>query len=53
MALAFRVNGPLWSRPGLVCDGRDDANGWTALGLGGLAYMRTGRLRFALQWSCI
>lgn len=38
MALAFRVNGPLWSRPGLACDGRDDANGWTALGLGGLAY---------------
>jgi hypothetical protein len=36
MALAFRVNGPLWSRPGLTCDGRDDANGWTALGLGGL-----------------
>jgi hypothetical protein len=29
--MAFHAKGPLWSRPGLVCDGREDANGWTTL----------------------
>lgn len=29
--MAFHAKGPLWSRPGLVCDGWEDTNGWTTL----------------------